>query len=64
MENLLGYAKAARRVFAVDDDEIGGEPLAQGRKLLAERTAPVPSDHVPENNKRILFSAGDDAQRR
>ena len=40
LENLLGYAKAARRVFAVDDNEVGGETLTQGGKLLAERIPP------------------------
>ena len=46
LEDRLREAEAARRVLAVDDDEIEFPAIAQQRNLLDERGAPGPPDNV------------------
>ena len=51
LENGLGEAEAARRVLAVDDDEIEPPAGAQKGNLLKDRGAPRPPDDVADEQQ-------------
>ena len=51
LEQVLGEAEAARRVLAVDDDEIEAPAGAQNGNLLKDDGAPRPPDDVADEQE-------------